>query len=32
MHKGKSKPGLKLKGDKYGEKRPTKKAGGKGRI
>jgi len=29
---GKGKPGFKPKGDKYGEKRPKKGFGGKGRI
>jgi len=30
--KSKSKPGFKPRGDKYGEKKTTKKFGGKGRI
>jgi hypothetical protein len=30
--KGKSRPGLKLRGDKYGDKKGMKKHGGKGKI
>lgn len=32
MMKKKGKPGLKMRGDKYGEKKTTKKHGGKGNI